>query len=157
MDNIALQNLQFSVILYYKREINAPTPDILVIRGKVHLWLEQIFRYTAVGLHYLFAHFIYYYCLGGKYKTWTPCLDCVHGPSPWAAFFQISILQLISCSWIYQRLLTLQVTGHDVKRDFCCNDTKENWFTIFFLTSCLVANKSIKMKFFNNKIYWEVS
>jgi hypothetical protein len=28
VDNIALQNLQFSVILsYYKREIDAPTPD----------------------------------------------------------------------------------------------------------------------------------
>ena len=26
-DNIALRNLQFSVILYYKREIDAPTPD----------------------------------------------------------------------------------------------------------------------------------
>jgi hypothetical protein len=27
MDNITLRNLQFSVILYYKREIDAPTPD----------------------------------------------------------------------------------------------------------------------------------
>ena len=26
-DNIALRNLKFSVILYYKREIDAPTPD----------------------------------------------------------------------------------------------------------------------------------
>jgi hypothetical protein len=63
-------------------------------------------------------------------------------------------------NFILMDLLALKVTGHDVKRRIA------NQFSFVLLqqnspfTSCPVtlrANKSIKMKFFKNKIYCKVS